>query len=123
MARLIINLFGRLCIRSTAHVVNGLSARRAQELFCYLLLHRDRPYPRETLAGRLWEDADDLQARKYLRQALWQIQTVLQKAAGSDAKSLLTLDADWVQLNSADCLSLDVRVLEHAFQACPAVAR
>lgn len=122
MRRLIVTLFGRFCVRSEEQLVNGLHARRAQELFSYLLLHRDRPYPRETLAGLLWEDAEPMQARKFLRQALWQIQTVLQNTTGAEANELLTLDADWVQLNSADNLTLDIAFFETACEACRGIA-
>lgn len=115
---LTVSLFGRFRLCDAQQTITGLHQRRAQELFSYLLLHRNRPYPRETLANLLWEDADSTQARKYLRQALWQIQSVLQRVVGSDAKDLLTLDAEWVQLNSADCLSLDVAHFEHAVDAC-----
>lgn len=118
MDRLTVTLFGRFCICSPEQPVNGLHARRAQELFSYLLLHRDRAYPRERLAGLLWEDAERAQARKYLRHALWQVQTVLEKTAGAQAKDLLTLDADWVHLSSAENLSLDVAIFEHAIEAC-----
>jgi len=118
MAKLTVILFGRFCIHGTQHSVNGLHARRAQELFSQLLLHRDRIYPRETLASLLWEDAAPAQARKYLRQALWQIQAVLEETAGAEAKNLLTLDADWIQLNSAESLALDIAIFEHAFEAC-----
>ncbi len=118
MHALSVNLFGRFRLCNAQQALTGIPQRRAQELFSYLLLHRNRPYPRETLASLLWEDADPTQARKYLRQALWQIQTVLQSVVGTDAKELLTLDAEWVQLNSVECLSLDVAHFEHAVNAC-----
>jgi DNA-binding SARP family transcriptional activator len=115
---LTVNLFGRFRLCNAQQAITRLQQRRAQELFSYLLLHRNRPYPRETLASLLWEDAEPTQARKYLRQALWQIQTVLQSVVGADAKDLLTLDAEWVQLNSVGCLSLDVAHFEHAVDVC-----
>ncbi|MGH8603948.1 MAG: AfsR/SARP family transcriptional regulator [Gammaproteobacteria bacterium] len=113
-----INLFGRFHIGYAEQTITGLQPRRAQELLSFLLLHRDRAYPRETLATLLWKEADPTQARKSLRQALWQIQTVLRNAAGTAAKELITLDGDWVRLNSNGALSLDVAVFEHAFQSC-----
>lgn len=113
-----VNLFGRLRIGNDKQTITGLQPRRAQELFSYLLLHRDHPYPRETLASLLWEDAGPAQARKYLRQALWQIQTVLKNVLGPAARELLALDAEWVQLNNAEYLSLDVAQFEHATDAC-----
>lgn len=118
MQTLSVSLFGRFRIANAQDVITGLQQRRAQELLSYLLLHRDRAYPREALASLLWEDADATQARKYLRQALWQIQTTLQAFVGADAKKLLSLEGDWVQLNSVACLSLDVAQFEHALDVC-----
>lgn len=115
---LTVNLFGRFRLCNALEAVTGIKQRRAQELFSYLLLHRDRPYLRETLASLLWGEAEPTQARKYLRQALWQVQAELHNAIGADAKDLLTLDGEWVQLNSAECLSLDVAHFENAVGAC-----
>jgi DNA-binding SARP family transcriptional activator len=115
---LTVNLFGRFRIGNAQQAIGGLQQRRAQELFSYLLLHRNRPYPRETLASLLWEDVDSSQARKYLRQALWHVQTALQSVMGADTKGLLTLDTEWVQLNSVEWLSLDVAHFEQAVDAC-----
>ncbi|MGH8578560.1 MAG: AfsR/SARP family transcriptional regulator [Gammaproteobacteria bacterium] len=112
-----INLFGRFHI-GYADTITGLQPRRAQELLSYSLLHRDRAHPRETLATLLWKEADPSHVRKSLRQALWQIQTALRNAAGTAAKQWITLDGDWVRLNNADCLSLDVAVFEYGFQTC-----
>lgn len=114
---LTVKLLGRLDIRVGRQTITGLPQRRAQELFAYLLLHRNRPYLREALATRLWESIDPAQARKYLRQAIWQLQTLLQSAVGAEAKDLLTLDAEWIQLNSVACLALDVAQFEHAIDA------
>lgn len=115
---LIISLFGRFRIVNAQQAIAGLQQRRAQELFSYLLLHRNHPFPRETLACQLWKDANATQARKYLRQALWLIQTTVQNAVGDVANDLLTLDAEWVQLNSIECVSLDVANFEHDVDAC-----
>lgn len=116
-----VKLFGRFGIYTATEVVTRLTQRRAQELFSYLLLNQNRPYPRENLADRLWEDDNPAQARKSLRQALWQIKTVLQSILGSDTNKLLVLDADWVQLNRIECLSLDVDVFKDAVDASQGV--
>jgi DNA-binding SARP family transcriptional activator len=114
MTRLRVSLFGKLSIQRNDAVVDGLSGSKVQELFCYLLLNRDRPQPRETLASLLWGDAPTTQSKKYLRQALWQLQVALQcHVEPSDARTLL-IDQDWVQLNSASGVWLDVDVLERA---------
>jgi hypothetical protein len=52
-------------------------------------MHRDRAHTREELAVLLWPDASATLARKYLRQALWQLQSAL-------TAELLRLGAGWV---------------------------
>src|SRR4051794_36984630 len=74
-----VDLLGRLQIVRTAgsgeqSVSLGPPTRRAQELFCYLLLGGRRPHHREILAQQLWgADGADCpsRGRKYLRQTLW----------------------------------------------------
>ena len=56
---------------------------KALELLCYLVLHRDRAHTREALSRLLWPDAPDGQAKKYLRQTLWQLQTNLGERVGT----------------------------------------
>src|SRR3954468_20050627 len=66
-----VTLFGRFCALSSYRPMAGLDARKVQELFCYLLLYRDRPHPREALATLLWSESPAFQAKKGLRQTLW----------------------------------------------------
>lgn len=114
MPLLKIKLFGRVCIELAEEALSGLDSCKAQELFCYLLLHRDRPHPREALAGMLWADCPTSQSRKYLRQALWQLQTALFPHIEHGGERLLVVDSDWVHLRCGAHLSLDVADFEQA---------
>jgi DNA-binding SARP family transcriptional activator len=91
-----------------------LEARKVQELLCYLLLHRQRPHYREALAGLLWADCSIAQSKSYLRKALWQLQTALDVPTEA-AVRLLTLDEEWIQINPAADLWLDVAEFETAY--------
>jgi DNA-binding SARP family transcriptional activator len=117
MSRLSVRLFGRLSVRCDEQVVCGLNAGKVQELFCYLLLHRDRPHPREALASLLWGDTSTSQSKKYLRQSLWQLQGALTVHHAPLDKRPLRVEAEWVQLNSTSDLLLDVALFEEAFAA------
>ena len=117
MSRLSVSLFGRLSVRCDEQVVRGLNASKVQELFCYLLLHRDRPHPREALASLLWGDTSTSQSKKYLRQSLWQLQGALTVHHTPADKRPLRVEAEWVQLNSTSELQLDVARFEEAFAA------
>ena len=113
MSALTIRLFGKLTVSRGGEELAGLEACKAQELLCYLLVNR-RPHSREALACLLWEDAPAEKAKKYLRQALWQLQTVLDAAAG-DHSPALRAEHDWVRIDSGAGLWLDVEVFERAF--------
>jgi DNA-binding SARP family transcriptional activator len=113
MSKLKINLFGKFSVRREEQPVPGFDAYKEQELLSYLLLHRNRPHSREALAGLLWGDVLTEKSKKYLRQALWHIQTALDADVGGD--TVLSVEHDWVQFNARADLWLDVEVFERAF--------
>jgi DNA-binding SARP family transcriptional activator len=115
MSTLSIHLFGKFCVRRNEQILDGFDARKVQELFCYLLLHRDHSLPRETLAGLLWPDTTTIQSKKSLRQVLWQLQSALGSQHESARERVLLVEPDWVQLNSEANLWLDVAIFEQAF--------
>jgi DNA-binding SARP family transcriptional activator len=115
MPRLNIQLLGKFCVRRNEQILDGFDARKVQELFCYLLLHRDHSLPRETLAGLLWPDTTTVQSKKNLRQALWQLQSALGSQSEPINDRLLLVEPEWVQLNAQANFWLDVVVFEKTF--------
>jgi len=116
MGTLRITLFGKLCLWGRdGQPLGGFDARKIQELFCYLLLYRDHPYPREVLASLLWCECSTEQSKKYLRQTLWQLQSTIDRQGGPINGRLLRVEPEWVTLNSQADLCLDVAVFEQAF--------
>ncbi len=71
-----------------------LPSRPAQSLLAYLALNAGVTYRREKLAGLLWPEATETNARRYLRQALWRIRKTLE--SGSLAWE------DYLQINDID---------------------
>jgi DNA-binding SARP family transcriptional activator len=114
MNALIIRLFGKFKAERDGRELGGLDTLKVQELFCYLLLNRDRPHHREALAGLLWGDNHTAQSKKYLQQALWQIQLALNSGGEKQPSDLLVIDPDWVSITSRPELWLDVRVFDEA---------
>lgn len=114
VAELRVRLFGRVSVERHGQALAGFSASKVQELFSYLLLHRGRPHPREALASLLWGESPTVHSKKYLRQALWQLQGALRYECDPGGGRLLLIDADWVQLNAAAGLWLDVADFERA---------
>jgi DNA-binding SARP family transcriptional activator len=118
MVTLTVRLFGRFDACSDGQPTTALNARRARELLSYLVLHRNHPQQREALAGLLWEDAPPGQSRKYLRQALWQIQTALHPCGEREGEHVLEVDPEWIQLNGGDRLKVDVTRFQEATSSC-----
>src|SRR2546421_2227470 len=115
MSTLSIQLFGKFCVRRNEQVLEGFDARKVQELFCYLLLHRNHSLPRETLAGLLWPDTTTIQSKKNLRQALWQLQSALGSQTEPLNDRVLLVEPEWVQLNLEANFWLDVVIFGKAF--------
>lgn len=144
MTHLRIRLLGQLSLEQNGNPVTELSAK-ALEMFCYLLLYRDRPHTREALAAALWSDTSAERAQKYLRQTLWQLQTVLERHAhpegqagsdivgdttsskngdtGSDSAAFVggaqfLLAPGWIRVNPHAAWWLDIEGLEQAYRLC-----
>lgn len=111
-----VSLFGPFRVQSGEANLSGQFSHKAQELLCYLLLDRDHPHQRETLASVLWgDDSTTAQSRKSLRQALWQLQTTLNSSITSAHGLVLRVEHDLVELNLGTAIWLDTAVFEQAF--------
>lgn len=118
MEALSVSLFGRFRAWRGDQDLTDRCPRKLQELLCLLLLYRDHPHPRESLAGLLWGGSSTAQSKKNLRQALWQLQAVTGLPAPEQADqgdSLLLAGPDDVSVNPAAGLWLDVADFEQAF--------
>ncbi len=82
-----VRLLGQFAVRTDAKPVE-IASRPAQSLLAYLILRPGIEHRREKLAGLLWPDAVEANARRNLRQALWQ----LRQAIGGGRDYLLTDD-------------------------------
>ena len=112
--KLSVRLFGKFRIQSDDETQIVIESKKALELFGYLLIYRDRPHPRETLAEVNWGDNSAAHSKKYLRQALWQFQSVLNSQLSTDCHPILIAEPDWLQLNPEAPLWLDVAEFEQA---------
>lgn len=114
MACLRVFLFGRFCAQRNGQVVIGLDAQKVRELFCYLLLHRDRPHAREKLASTLWQQSSPSHAKQYLRQTLWKLQSCLCDDTDS-TRDILCVESDWIRVQITPALWVDVEQFEQPF--------
>ena len=79
-----IQLLGRFEISLDAQRVD-LPSRPAQVLFAFLALNPGVAHRRERLAGLLWPDSNEANARRNLRQTLWVIRRALHPADSKPA--------------------------------------
>ena len=121
MSKLHFCLFGKFAARDGRDTLKGLEATKDQELLSYLLIHRTQHHSREALAGLLWGDNSTERSKKYLRQALWHLQSVLETGSGAGERILL-VEHDWLTLNSANRPWCDVAEFEAAFTRAEGIA-
>jgi DNA-binding SARP family transcriptional activator len=67
-----IRLLGQFDVRLDGKRVM-ISSRAGQSLFAYLTLTAGTAHRREKLAGTIWPESSEENARKNLRQELWRI--------------------------------------------------
>ncbi|HVN56314.1 MAG TPA: tetratricopeptide repeat protein [Anaerolineaceae bacterium] len=103
-----IRLLGQFEIVQDGKRVN-IPTRNAQTLFAYLVLNAGRAYRRERLAGLLWPDSSEENARSNLRHELWR----LRKAIGAGNGSYFLIDDLTIAFNPQSNFSLDVHKLEN----------
>ena len=111
-----IHLFGKFSIDLEIRTYDCLYSQKVTELFCYLIIHRNRPQNRELLAGVFWGDYRTIVSKKYLRKALWQLHASLKSIHNEFADSMLAIESDWLQYKSNPDVSLDISAVEEAFE-------
>ncbi|MFN2231988.1 MAG: ABC transporter substrate-binding protein [Anaerolineae bacterium] len=106
MPTLRLSLLGPLEIHDGDQRLPKPPTLKSQSLLAYLALHRDRPQPRERLAGLFWGDRPEHKARRSLTTALWHLRRCLPN------EGLLLSDAQTVQFDPQADLWLDVDAFE-----------
>jgi DNA-binding SARP family transcriptional activator len=115
MFPLTVCMFGKLSVQRDGETLKGICGCKLQELFSYLLLHRKSSHARESLATLLWGDSTTAQSKKYLRQALWQLQSALDPESARKNSPTLNVEPDWVSIDPNADIWMDVTIFEHAF--------
>ncbi len=107
-----IRLLGQFNLQ-LGHRPIDLPSRPAQSLLAYLALKPGTAYRREKLAGLLWPDATETNARSYLRQALWRIRKALEAAQ----RDYFVTDNLTIAFDAEADHWLDVAILEQEVSA------
>jgi len=107
-------LFGKFRVERNDQLLDGLEAGKVQELLGYLLIHRERPQPREFLSETIWESQPPAKSKKYLRQTLWKLKSALREHIGGENPDLL-IDPEWIQLDPSAGWRTDIAEFEQTY--------
>lgn len=99
-----VRLLGQFDVRLNGEPAE-IPSRPAQSLLAYLMLNADKSHRRERLAGLLWPESEESNARGNLRHALWR----LGKSIGRD---YFHTQSGSIAFNTQHPFTLDVAVLE-----------
>ena len=112
MERLRIELFGALRLhRGERPFPDGFRTQKSQELFAFLVLGRERSYPRSMLATVFWGDRPEPEARSNLRHNLSDIRKLLLNN-GIEPDSYFTVGSNDIAFNPSADFWLDVAEFE-----------
>jgi DNA-binding SARP family transcriptional activator len=116
MPRLSILLLGSFQTTLDGRPVTDFVTDKTRALLAYLAVERDRPQRRESLAGLLWPDQADQDARRNLRQALFNLRQAL--GDSDEQHPVLHIDRNAVQFAPAADLHVDVDDFTRMLERC-----
>jgi DNA-binding SARP family transcriptional activator len=111
-----VTLFGKFSVQRNCQTIEGMQARKVQELFSYLLIARNHSQPREVICETLWKNRSTSNSKKCLRQALWRLQLALNDVANSH-KIYIIAEPSWIQISPSAKLWLDIAEFESVFNS------
>ncbi|MBN1247730.1 MAG: AAA family ATPase [Anaerolineae bacterium] len=118
MTRLEIRLLGGYGIRLDGELVEGVGREKERALLAYLAVESDRTHRRERLAGLLWPDDPERNARRNLRVVLYRIRNII--GDRDAAPPFLLIGTDALRLNPDADLTVDVQAFAALVEAVAA---
>src|SRR5947209_11911603 len=115
-----IHLFGQPHISSEDKPLRFVALPKTWPLLAYIMMHRDRPIERQTLAFTLWPDDSESGARANLRRHLQELRRTLPQAA--PGAPWLLVNYKTVQWNSEADYWLDTMEFERLAGASDSLA-
>ena len=112
MAQLTLNLLGEFAVWHQNEPVQSFYSDKVRALLVYLVIERSQLHSRTKLAGMLWPDFPEKQARQSLRQAIFHLRKALKEK--KDEAPFILADRQTVQLNSTLDVDCDVTRFETA---------
>ncbi|MEW5717170.1 MAG: tetratricopeptide repeat protein, partial [Chloroflexota bacterium] len=107
-----VKLLGQFDVRQDGASI-AIPSRPAQSLLAFLILNAGTAYRREKLAGLLWSDATEENARSYLRHELWRLRKVIRSnASRNHTATYLRVDEISITFDADADYRLDVSALK-----------
>lgn len=106
-----IQLFGEFCLTYNDVPLTAFNTPKLQLLLAYLVLHREAPQSRQTVAYLFWPESNDSQARTNLRNAIHLLRNSL-----PEAEHFLRIDNQTIQWRADSTFTLDVATFEQGVQ-------
>ena len=78
MTKLSIDVLGTLQVSMDDEPISALESVKVRALLAYLVVEADHPHHREALVGLFWPDFPEESARHNLRQALFNLRSILE---------------------------------------------
>lgn len=119
MARINLQMLGKLEVSSEAGVWEGPEIGKVRELFCFLLIHPRATRPREEVAEALWGNLDSYHSKKNLRQALWKLQSECDARMNLQGARLVLACSDRLSINPAIDLWVDAAAVDEIYTSLP----
>jgi DNA-binding SARP family transcriptional activator len=110
MSHLVLSLLVPFQVTLDGQAVSGFKSTKVRALLAYLAIEAHRPHYRETLAGLLWPERPERDARNNLRTALANLRQVIGDRTAAPPFLLITRDT--IQFNAASDSDLDVQTFE-----------
>jgi DNA-binding SARP family transcriptional activator len=107
-----VSLLGQFRIAFDGYAPSAKVTHTSQALLAYLLLHRHRSHPRDSLVGLFWADYSQERARSCLNTALWRLRQVLESNGTPRGTYLLTTFTGEVGFNPDSDYWLDAAAFE-----------
>ncbi|MBW7881315.1 MAG: tetratricopeptide repeat protein, partial [Caldilineaceae bacterium] len=117
MPTLQIYMFGALDVQLDEQPILSFRSIKNAALLAYLALEGDRPHARSALAALLWPEVPDSAALHNLRQALFQLRTLL-RTPDRGADSFLEVATRTVQFRGSGNSWVDAAAFETLMQRC-----
>src|SRR4030043_1266430 len=116
MTHLSIEVLGSLQVSIDDLPITTLESAKVRALLAYLTVESDRPHRRKSLVGLLWPDYPEDAARHNLRQALFNLRSIL--GDGNATPPYLIVSRDAIQFNRESNYSLDLTQFNQYFLTC-----